>query len=99
MDSTAMELRFDVVLAKYSNIDKVYAFKAPSWSGIEEGEVIVVDNDDCEEKLTVVGKKVFNLEYEKDDYEFLCKAVDASEPLKRVKAKIVRKDISYADED
>ena len=95
-----MSARINVVLGKFSDSSKIYAFEAPMYCGIKKGDIIIVaGKDENESKLTVVDVHDFSMDYNKEEFDFLCTAMGATLPLKRVIGKIIRKDFTYGEDN
>lgn len=93
-----MAERFDVVLVKFPEGPKVYAFEAPKYSGIKVGDEVIVDSLSKEKRGDVVGVRDFNMNYDDNEFEFMLTATGATTPLKRVIARLKREDMKYEEE-
>lgn len=94
-----MAKRFDMVLVKFPEGTNVYAFEAPEFSGIKEGDEVLVDSLNKEKRGTAIAVRHFNMNYDDTEFKFVVEAVRASIPLKRVIAKFTREDMKYKEEE
>ena len=91
---------FDVVLVQFQGHRRPYAFKAPKYSDLNPGDTVIVDGlNGVETDAIVINHTNFNMDYDAEDYQFMLDAVGAREPLKKIKAKMSRKDFEYDDEE
>lgn len=92
---------FGVVFVRFGKVSgKAYMFEAPTYNGIQEGDTVIVHNSEGEEVPgIVVGVDYINTRYKEDDYKRYLAITGATEPLKRIIAKIVRKDMEYEEEE
>ena len=84
----------DLVVCKHDGCDAHFLFQAPAWSGLEEGDLVIVYGD---QKATVMNK--ITVDPTSEEYDFIVDATNAIKPLKRVLKKVTFRDFVYEEVD
>ena len=91
-----MAYYFDFVLCKQG--DRNFLFRAPEWSHLEKGDLVVVETKNGEKNATVVSSITLSIN-DKDEIDFIMNATGADPVVKRVLRKIVYKDLEYEEDE
>lgn len=86
----------DYVLCKVENNEKPYLFYAPAFSYLKKDDVVICETKYGEKVGTVLCDSLTLGEYEEDKIEFIHQSTGAG-VLKRVLAKVSRKDFKYEE--
>ncbi len=90
----------DYVTVKHESVlmeSQPYLFIAPAFSGLKEGDSVIVETSRGEQLAKVNAVTTVNMDDEIAD--FIIKSTGAKSPLKRVLKKIIYMDFEYEDDD
>jgi hypothetical protein len=87
----------DYVTVEHENNRHPYLFIAPAFSGLKDGDSVIVETSRGKQLAQV--KAVTTVNMEDDIADFIIKSTGATNPLKRVLQKVVYQDFEYEDED
>ena len=88
----------DLVACKHANNDKVFLFRAPRFSYLNKGDMVIVETKNGESEATVEASRTVDL-HDNDFVEFICCLSGAELPLKRVLKKVTYREFDYMEED
>ena len=91
-----MSSYIDLVLVKHQGSDKKYLFQAPSWSYLDAGDKVIVDNSNNEPAEVVA---CHTLDGNSQEFNFICEVAGATLPLKKVIAKVRLSTFDYKDDE
>ena len=86
----------DLVLCKHLNSEGKYLFQAPAYSGLQKGDMIIVETKHGNE-LAVVEQKTL-VEAGSELHDFLIEVTKATLPLRKVLGKFTYSEFKYKDE-
>lgn len=83
----------DLILVKHQNphTKRLYLYEAPPWSGISSGDQVLVEPQSGDEPVLVDVQNAYTIERDRGEYRFILSCTGATEPLKRVVAKLCYK--------
>ena len=93
-----MSQYFDFVLCKHDGCDKTFLFRAPAWSHLEKGDLVVVETVNGEQMAQVVSCITLGND-EVDKIDFIMNATRADSDVKKVLKKVDYKVFSYWEDD
>lgn len=86
----------DLVLVKHANSNKKYLFQAPSWSGLDKNDLVVVQTKHGKTEGKVIA--LCAVDNASNEFKFIVETAGATEPLQKVLAKIEHKPFNYEEE-
>ena len=89
---------FDFVLCKHENSDKAYLFRAPAFTHLTKGDLVVVETKKGEQMAMVVSSITLSND-DADEIDFIMNATGADSDVKKVLRKVVYKDFKYKEDD
>lgn len=89
----------DLVLCKHHNNDRYFLFQAPEFSGLQNGDQVIVETRKGEKEAIVIDKTTVNTTSDNDFIEFAMTVCNATHPLKKVLKKVVYIELKYGDEN
>lgn len=87
----------DLVICTYPVSNKKYLFEAPRWSGLEQGDEVVVE--DAQGKHTALVVDCSTFQKRDDKYRFVVNAMNAELPLARVVSKIEYRKFDWKEDE
>lgn len=85
---------FDFVLCRHKDCDKNYLFRAPAFSHLEKGDMVIVDTDHGDQPAVVVSSITLSNDAERE-IDFVMNATNAPIEIKRVLSKVIVNQIDF----
>lgn len=87
----------DLVVCKHDNNPKAFIFRAPAWSNLQKGDLVIVETKSGEKEAIV--ERSYTTNKSSEELDFILVSSGASVPLKKVLKKVTYKNLVYEDED
>ena len=87
----------DIVLCRHPYGSKTFLFQAPAWSGLTQGDDVIVDTINGTQPAQVAH--VYTVEQDSKIEDFVICASGAYKPLKRILKRVIYRDFDYPEED
>lgn len=84
----------DLVLCRNEDNGFVRLYQAPAWSGVKEGDKVIVEGYDKTELLAVV-LGVYTTKSDRADYDFIVKMAGTALPLRKVISRMWYEELNY----
>lgn len=86
----------DLVMCRHGEYGQNYLFVAPRFCLLEKGDEVVVDTKRGLSRAIVIDR--LTVDYNGDEYRFIVEGMKATEPLRKVVAKVNYKEFEYTEE-
>lgn len=89
----------DLVIVTYPVTTRRDLFEAPAFTHFEQGDEVVVQDDENEGKRHGIVVDSVTVTKDDDKYNFILNAMHAEKPLQRVLSKIVYREIDWKEDE
>ena len=89
----------DLVIVTYPVSTRRDLFEAPAFTHLEQGDEVVVQDDENEGKRHGIVVDSVTVTKDDDSYNFLLNAMRAEKPLQRVLSKVVYRDVHWKEDE
>lgn len=87
----------DLVVCKHDNNPKSFIFRAPAWSHLKKGDLVIVETQKGEKEAIV--ERSYTTNRSSEELDFILISSGATIPLKKVLKKVTYKKLIYEDEN